>query len=81
MEKNPHDIFIYLNGAIEFPVWSKRTKVVALVKWFIKKEAEKIQEEHHQQGTQLEQAITESDNQIKAIQYENIRLQGKRSAA
>lgn len=34
-----------------------------------------IQEEHHQQTTQLQQAIADGDKQIRAIWYENVGLQ------
>ena len=42
-----------------------------MVKWLAKKGVEKIQEVH-----QL--AITDCDNQIQAIQYENVALQAQR---
>ena len=45
--KNPHDIFINLDGAIEIAAQSKKSKAVGLVKWLTKKGIEKIQEEHH----------------------------------
>ena len=44
--KNPHEIFINLDGSIEMAVLSKKLKAVALVKWLSKKGVEKIQEEH-----------------------------------
>ena len=44
--KNPHDIFINLDGSIEMAVQSKKPKAVVLVKWLTKKGVEKIQEEH-----------------------------------
>ena len=40
--KNPHDIFINLDGSIEIAVRSKKPKAVALVKWLTKKGVEKI---------------------------------------
>ena len=39
---------------------------------------EEIQEKHNQQTTQLQQAITDRDNKIQAIQYENVALQTQR---
>ena len=36
-----------------------------------------IQEEHHQQTTQLQQATTNHVYKIQAIRYENVSLQGK----
>ena len=62
--KNPHDIFINLDGSIEMAVLSKKLKAVALVKWLSKKGVEKIQEEH-------QQAITDHDNQIQALESRN----------
>ena len=58
--KNPHDIFINLNGSIEIAVRSKKPKAVALVKWLTKKGMEKIQEEH-------QQAIEEKDATIALL--------------
>ena len=63
-QKNPHDIFINLDGSIETVVRSKKAKAVALVKWLSKKGVEKIQEEH-------QQAITGCDNQIQAFKFRN----------
>lgn len=40
--KNPHDIFINLDGAIEIAAQSKKSKAVGLVKWLTKKGIEKI---------------------------------------
>ena len=59
--KNPHDIFINLDGSIEMAVRSKKPKAVALVKWITEKDIEKIQEEH-------QQAITGRENQIQALE-------------
>ena len=62
--KNPHDIFINLDSAIEIAVRSKKPRAVALVKWLTKKGEEKIQEEH-------QQAITGRNNQIQAFEFRN----------
>ena len=59
--KNPHDIFINLDGSIEMAVRSKKPKAISLIKWLSKKGVEKIQEEH-------QQTIEEKDNQIQAQQ-------------
>ena len=61
--KNPHDIFINLDGSIEIAAQSKKCKTVTLIKWLTKKGIEKIQE--HQQ------AITDHDNQIQALDFRN----------
>ena len=45
-QKNSHDIFATLDGAIEISVRSKKSKAVMLVKWLTKKSVEKIQENH-----------------------------------
>ena len=68
--KNPHRIFINLDGSIETAVRSKKPKAVALLKWLTKKGIEKIQEEH-------QQAITGCDNQIKALEFRNENHQQK----
>ena len=62
--KNPHDIFINLESAIEIAVRSKKPKVVALVKWLTKKGIEKIQEDY-------QDAITGRDNQLQALEFTN----------
>ena len=66
--KNPHDIFINLDGSTEMAVRSKKPKAVALVKWLSKKGVEEIQEEH-------QQAIEEKDNQIQANDRTNLKYQ------
>ena len=68
--KNPHDIFINLDSAIEIAVRSKKPKAVALVKRLTKKSIEKIQEEH-------QQAITGRDNQIQTLESTNEKNQHK----
>ena len=59
--KNPHGIFINLDGAAEIAACSKKSEAVALVEWLSKKGIEKIQEKH-------QQAITGRDNQIKVLE-------------
>ena len=44
--KNPHDVFVNLDSALEIAVRSRKPKAVALVKWLVKKGVEKLQEEH-----------------------------------
>ena len=63
--KNPHDIFINLDGSRETVVRSKNPE--ALVKWVSKKGVKEIQEEH-------QKAIIDHDNQIQAHQQINFRL-------
>ena len=62
--KNPHDIFINMDSAIEIAVRSKKPKVATLVERVSKKGVEKIQEEH-------QKAITGRDNQIQALESIN----------
>ena len=62
--KNPHDILINLDSAIEIAVRSKKPRTVALVKWLTKKGVEKIKEEH-------QQGIAGRDNQIQALEFGN----------
>ena len=83
--KNPHDIFINLDGSIEMAVRSKKPKAVALVKWLNKKGIEKIQEEHQQVIEEKDAALAlltddlqSRDNQIQAIKYENVALQAQK---
>ena len=57
-------MFATLNGTIEIALRSNKPKTAALVKQPIKKGVEKAVEEHHQWATQLQQIITEQDNQI-----------------
>ena len=47
-EKNPHDIFINMNSAIQMAVRSKKPRAAALGKWLTKNGVEKIQAEHQQ---------------------------------
>ena len=68
--KNPHVIFINLDGSIEMAVLSKKPKAVALVKWLTKKGVEKDQEEH-------QQAITGRDKQIQSLELKNEEYQQK----
>ena len=58
--KNPHDAFVNLDSALEIAVRSRKPKVVALVKWLVKKGVEKLQEDH-------QKAIEERDTRIQAI--------------
>ena len=68
--KNPHDIFLNLDGSIEMAVRSKKPKAVALVKWLTKKGVEKIQGEH-------QQTIKVRDNQIQTLESTNKKHQQK----
>ena len=68
--KNPHDVFINLNGSIEMALRSKKRKAEALVKWLNKKGVEKIQEEHRL-------AITDCDNQMQVLEFTNEKNQQK----
>ena len=69
--KNPHDIFINLDGSIEIVVRSKKHKVVASVKWPAKKRLEKIQAEHQQAIEEKDAALAHRDDQIEALELTN----------
>ena len=64
--KNLHDVFVTLEGAIETTVRSNKPKAVKLVKWLVNKGIAKLEEEY-------KQAL---DN-LQAIRYENVGLQGE----
>ena len=51
--KNSHNIFVTLMVESKVLSWSKQAKIVALVKWLIKKVLKRIQEERHLPATQL----------------------------
>ena len=44
--KNPHDVFVNLDGAIYIATNSKKEKAAALISWLVKKGVENLQEEH-----------------------------------
>ena len=75
--KNPHDIFINLDGSIEMIVRSKNPKAVALVKWLTKNVIEKIQEVHHQAIDEEDAATALLNDDLKNREYENVGLQGE----
>ena len=64
-------MFAILDRAIEIAVQCKKPKAVPLVKWLTKMGVGEIQEEH-------QQAFTDHDNQIQAIQCDIVALQAKR---
>ena len=68
--KNPHDVFVNLDGAIYIATNSKKEKAAALISWLVKKGVEKLQEDH-------QKATEERDTRIQAIEYENVGLQGE----
>ena len=78
--KNPHDIFINMDGSIEMAVRSKKPKAVGLVKWLTKKCMEKIQEEHQQAIEEKDATIALLSDDLKNCEYENIGLQVKITA-
>ena len=72
-----HNIFISLTSALYVIVKSRKEKSKALkkeegqdiVSRGFDTRMEEIQEEHKQETTQLQKAITDRDNQMQAIQY------------
>ena len=75
--KNPHDIFINLDGSIEIAVRSKKPNAVALVKWLTKKGMGIVQEEHQQTIEEKDATIAFLNDDLKNREYENVGLQGE----
>ena len=79
-QQNKTDKFLSVFGAMYVIVNSPKGKGKALKKHILKDpRIEEIQEKHNQQTTQLQQAITDRDNQIQVIRYENVALQKQRN--
>ena len=69
--KNPHDVFISLDGSIEMTARSKKPKAFALVKWLRKKGVEKIQEERQQAIEEKDVAIALLNDDLQIPEYES----------
>ena len=63
--KNPHDIFINLDGSIEMAVQSKKTQGSCLSKMAYQ---ERYRKKKHQQE-EHQQAIIDPDNQIQVLDF------------
>ena len=82
--KNPHDIFVTLDGAIYIASNSKKEKASALILWLVKKGIEKIQEEHQQAIEKKDAALallnddlTEAQEHTRQLEFNNVGLQGE----
>ena len=64
--KNPHDVFINLDGAIYIATNSKKEKAAALISWLVKKGVEKLQEEHQIQIEGKDAAIALLNDDLDA---------------
>ena len=76
--KNPHDVFVNLDGAIYIATNSKKEKAAALISWLVKKGVEKLQEEHQTANDKIKElkdkhdwAIEDMTRRIEAIQLES----------
>ena len=74
LPKNPNDMFLSIDGAIEVAVRSKKPKAVELIKWLARKGVEKIQEEHQLAIDEHQTALELVNNDLQAIQYELERI-------
>ena len=89
--KNPHDAFVNLDAALEIVVRSRRPKAVELTKWLTHKGVEKVIEEHQkaidverhkvqEKDTQLallNDDLTESQELVRHLEFNNTDLQGE----
>ena len=82
--KNPHDVFVNLDGAIYIATKSKKEKAAALISWLLKKGVEKLQEEHQIQieGKDAAIALLNDDlddvgKQLVDLEHENRELQNE----
>ena len=89
--KNPHDVFVYLDGAIYIATNSKKEKAAALTSWLVKKGVEKLQEDHQIQieGKDATIALLNDDldaerhkvqdtgKQLVDLEHENCELQNE----
>ena len=64
--KNPHDVFVNLDGAIYIATNTKKEKAAALMSWLVKKGVEKLQEEHQMQIEEKDAAIALLNDDLNA---------------
>ena len=67
--KNPHDVFVNLDGAIYTATNSKKEKAAALISWLVKKGVEKLQDEHQIQIEGKDAAIAVLNDDLDAEQH------------
>ena len=64
--KNPHDVFVNLDGAIYIVTNSKKEKDAVLISWLVKIGVEKLQEEHQIQIEGKDAAIALLNDDLDA---------------
>ena len=74
--KNPHDVFVNLDGAIYIATNSKKEKAAALISWLVKKGVEKLQEEHQIQTEEKDAAIALLNDDLDA-EWHKVQNMGK----
>ena len=67
--RNPHDVFVNLDGAIYIATNSKKEKAAALISWLVKKGVEKLQEEHQIQIEGKDAAIALLNDDLDAERH------------
>ena len=84
VEKNPHDAFVELYGALEIVVKSRKLKAVELTKWLTCIGIDKLVDDHQKamdekdnQLALLNDNLTESENLVKKLELNNTGLQGE----
>ena len=70
-------MFSTFDDATKTGVRSHKAKVVVLVKWLVKMGVEKIQEEQQKNLQERDAALALINNDLQAIKYENVGLQGE----
>ena len=82
--QNDHDVFVDLNAALEIVVRSRKPKAVELTKWLTRKGVEKVIQEHQKainerdmQIAMLDDNLTESQELVRQLDYNNMGLQGE----
>ena len=82
--QNDHDAFVDLDAALEIVVRSRKPKAVELVKWLTRKGVEKVAEDRQKaidekdmQIALLDDDLTESQDLVRQLEYNNTGLQGE----
>ena len=72
--KNPHDVFVNLDGTIYIATNSKKEKAAALISWLVKEGVEKLQEEHQIQieGRDVAVALLNDDLDVELHKVQNV---------
>ena len=89
--QNDHDAFVDLDGALEIVVRSKKPKAVELTKWLTSKGVEKVAQEYQKaieesnrvidekdmQIALLDDDLTESQDLVRQLEFNNTGMQGE----